>query len=152
MTGVCFVGVLDSTGSMMVFVPLMVNLLIGFAFLGLGFFLLLPIRRFVKQVLRTETAEMDKLAVKIGKTTLLLVFFTLEVTGTHFSQYRSPILLLPFYFLFRLSLISICLLPFSVSLSAFQFLFSAFLLLTFSLTVKMQSLKSYSSHLCTFKF
>jgi hypothetical protein len=75
MTGVCFVGVLDSTGSMMVFVPLMVNLLIGFAFLGLGFFLLLPIRRFVKQVLRTETAEMDKLAVKIGKTTLLLVFF-----------------------------------------------------------------------------
>ena len=109
MTGVCFVGVLDSTGSMMVFVPLMVNLLIGFAFLGLGFFLLLPIRRFVKQVLRTETAEMDKLAVKIGKTTLLLVFFTLEVTGTHFSQYRSPILLLPFYFLFRLSLISICL-------------------------------------------
>jgi hypothetical protein len=126
MTRVCFVGVLDSTGSMMVFVPLMVNLLIGFAFLGLGFFLLLPIRRFVKQVLRTETAEMDKLAVKIGKTTLLLVFFTLEVTGTHFSQYRSQILFLSFYFLFRLSLISICLYLFQSLCLHFSFFSPSF--------------------------
>ena len=67
MTGVCFVGVLDTTGSLLVFVPLGIYLLIGFVFLGLGFILLLPIRKFVKQILKTETREMDKLAVKISK-------------------------------------------------------------------------------------
>ena len=74
MTGICFVGVLDSTGSLLVFVPLWTNLLIGFSFLGFGFFLLLPIRRFVKNVLKTETGEMDKLAVKIGNFTKTFIF------------------------------------------------------------------------------
>ena len=67
MTGVCFVGVLDTTGSLLVFAPLGFYLLIGLFFLGLGFILLLPIRKFVKQILKTETREMDKMAVKISK-------------------------------------------------------------------------------------
>jgi hypothetical protein len=60
------VGTLDPTGSLLVFAPLTIYLLIGLAGLGIGFGLLRPIRRFVKQVLNTETTEMDKLAAKMG--------------------------------------------------------------------------------------
>jgi len=67
MTGVCFVGVLDTSGSKFFFVPVLVLVLVGLVGLGLGFVLLRPVRRFVKDVLRAETTELDKLAGKMGK-------------------------------------------------------------------------------------
>lgn len=67
MTGICFVGVLDTTGFLFVVIPLAVFLIIGLAGLGLGFVLLKPVRKFVKQVLNAETTELDKLAGKMGK-------------------------------------------------------------------------------------
>ena len=70
MTGVCFVGVLDAAGSKFFFVPVFVFVAVGLVGLGLGFVLLRPVRKFVKDVLMAETTELDKLAGKMGKNVL----------------------------------------------------------------------------------
>ena len=67
LTGTCFVSVLDKTGSLLVIVPLGIYLVIGFGFLASGFILVLPIRKFFKEVMKTDTKEMEKLAGKIGE-------------------------------------------------------------------------------------
>jgi hypothetical protein len=79
LTGTCFVSVLDKTGSLLVFVPLGIYLLIGFGFLALGLILLLPIRKFFKEVMKTDTKEMEKLAGKIGEKKIFVLYYMVKL-------------------------------------------------------------------------
>jgi hypothetical protein len=66
LSGVCFVGILDETGSLLVFVPLAVYMSIGFFFLVLGIISLVRIRSVMKRD-GTKTDKLEKLIGRIGK-------------------------------------------------------------------------------------
>ena len=66
LSGVCFVGVLDETGSLLVFVPLALYMSVGFVFLLLGLISLVRIRSVMKRD-GTKTDKLEKLIGKIGK-------------------------------------------------------------------------------------
>ena len=66
MSGVCFVGILDATGSLLVFVPLSLYMTIGFVFLLLGLVSLVRIRSVMKRD-GTKTDKLEKLIGRIGE-------------------------------------------------------------------------------------
>ena len=65
MSGVCFVGVLDEAGSLLVFVPLGIYMTFGFIFLVLGIISLVRIRSVMKRD-GTKTDKLEKLIGRIG--------------------------------------------------------------------------------------
>ena len=66
LSGVCFVGILDATGSLLVFVPLALYMTIGFVFLLLGLVSLVRIRSVMKRD-GTKTDKLEKLIGRIGE-------------------------------------------------------------------------------------
>jgi len=66
LSGVCFVGILDATGSLLVFVPLSLYMTIGFVFLLLGLVSLVRIRSVMKRD-GTKTDKLEKLIGRIGE-------------------------------------------------------------------------------------
>jgi hypothetical protein len=65
LSGVCFVGVLDEAGSLLVFVPLVIYMTFGFFFLVLGIISLVRIRSVMKRD-GTKTDKLEKLIGRIG--------------------------------------------------------------------------------------
>lgn len=67
LTGTCFVGILDSTGSLLVFVPLALYMTLGVLFLAMGLVSLVRIRSMINRDGITKTDKLEKLIGKIGK-------------------------------------------------------------------------------------
>jgi len=67
LTGTCFVGILDTTGSLLVFVPLALYMSLGVLFLIMGLVSLVRIRSMINRDGITKTDKLEKLIGKIGK-------------------------------------------------------------------------------------
>ena len=91
LSGVCFVGVLDETGSLLVFVPLALYMSVGFVFLLLGLISLVRIRSVMKRD-GTKTDKLEKLIGKIGKDesklpTTVVAYETFESSSGEEAQF-----------------------------------------------------------------
>lgn len=92
LSGVCFVGVLDEAGSLLVFVPLGIYMTFGFFFLVLGIISLVRIRSVMKRD-GTKTDKLEKLIGRIGNLEFYVYFenFFIGILLKHLFCIDTPL-------------------------------------------------------------